>query len=149
MPMTQRFPEDMSERELRALQKDVHTIIEYFAGPGKKNTIVSSPGLTAFKGTAVEVTLGYFAQGSPAGAIIQRIGKTRDCVLGLTIALLERAKASPIMRCSQCDKIFYRRGKMMFCSRTCTNREMAQRKRAGHSKPRTKKTQAKKKSRKG
>src|SRR5262249_19706306 len=70
-----------------------------------------------------EITLKYLVEPT----MITARGKTRDCILGRLIEILRRANPKPFMRCPQCRQIFYRKGKQIFCSRTCTNREMTQR----------------------
>ena len=59
--------------------------------------------------------------------MIRAFGKTRDCILGRLIEILKTANPEPFVRCPQCQQIFYRKGKQIFCSRTCTNREMTER----------------------
>lgn len=108
---------DPSRDELRLLQRDMRQILNFATG---------APGST-------EIKLAYVIVRGPGMNIpyIQRSGTFRDCALGLLIRLLELESTSSVVRCPapKCNKVFYRRGKQMFCSRTCTNRAMVNRKR--------------------
>lgn len=75
--------------------------------------------------------------------VIVRSGTFRDCVLGVMLRLLEIEGAASIVQCPDCLRLFYRRGKMVFCSTRCTNRAMVKRKRAGNAKPRPAKVKTK------
>jgi len=49
-------------------------------------------------------------------------GPVRDSFLLMTLFLLSRPPFSPIARCPECGKIFYRRDKrQQFCERRCAN----------------------------
>jgi hypothetical protein len=130
--------QDFTETHFRRLQSDIRNVLEFYVARATPKGITASPkgivdgpgvrlGLRVSSvyrfGTPTEVTLKYLVESS----MITARGKTRDCILGRLIEILRKANPKPFMRCPQCRQIFYRKGKQIFCSRTCTNREMTQR----------------------
>lgn len=120
-------PAQSTESELRKLQTEIRNLLNIFVLPAED-------GVRALP--SIQTTLTYTQFQVPGQVIVLIEGQLRDCLLGLLLRLLERGETSPIMRCPQCQTIFYRSGKQLFCTRTCTNRAMVQRKRAGKAKPR-------------
>jgi hypothetical protein len=105
------------------------TLLEFYVGTVSPGRIVDTPegrfkvwAKTRF-GTPTPVILKFLVEPS----MLTARGKTRDDILGKLIDTLRRANPKPFMQCPQCRQIFYRKGKQIFCSRTCTNREMTQR----------------------
>ena len=129
MPGSAPLFDEMTEDDLRAIQTDARLILDMFIEPAQGITIRQ-------RMPTVKITLDYASMRMFGHPFVTRHGATRDCVLGLLLRLIEHEKTTPVVRCPQCGMIFYRRGKQIFCGRTCTNRAMVQRKRAGNAKPR-------------
>ena len=114
-PMTP--PKDMTEKQLRNLQNEMREVLEFF--------VEKESGSGVREGRPIRIKLDYTV--TPKG--FSAMGSVRDCTLAQLMEILKCSDTKPVMRCPQCQKIFYRKRKQLFCSTTCTNREMAQRKR--------------------
>jgi hypothetical protein len=125
---------DALKTRLRELQADLKTVMEFFVGTlvKKGGEPIAGTSLTKIAGRSglmVRITLAYTASPTFGKVYLNHAGPLRDCVLSVALELLHRGTSVPLARCPQCLKMFYRHRKQVFCSRTCTNREMAKRKR--------------------
>jgi len=113
-PVPRDWPEP-SQEVLEKIQADMRTLFQF---------VVGGPGRVKIE--LEHIIIRHRTMKVP---YIQRSGTLRDCVLGLLIQLLEVQSIDSVSQCPQCKRFFYRRGKMVFCSRKCTNNAMVQRKR--------------------
>jgi hypothetical protein len=119
-----------SEADVRAIQADVQQLLTGFAGPAR-TTGRFPKGLKA-----VPIALDYRVarirhpeRRQNGSSVVVASGNLRDCVLAVLLHLLVQQPGSPVELCPECQKVFYRQGKQVFCSRQCTNRAMTKRKR--------------------
>ena len=129
--------EDFTETQFRSLQGEMLGVLESYVGRDTAGRIVETPegkmkvwAKTRFE-TPISITLRHTIDPGEHRVL----GNTRDAIIGRFIEILRATDSNLIMRCPQCHRIFYRKGKQVFCSHKCTNREMAQRMRKRAAEP--------------
>jgi hypothetical protein len=120
-----------SEDEIVAIQSDVRQALAWFSGPPVRNSNRPGPPLKKLR-MNLEYIVHRVRVKEPKVTFSEAVanGPLRDCVLAVLLHLLLMKPGSPVELCPECEKVFYRQGKQLFCSRTCTNRAMIKRKRA-------------------
>ena len=109
---------EMTDGELRTLQRDTRQLLEYVSDRHAKRTGSQKIG-PSFQ-IASHKTPCYVT----GGAIAYKItGKPHPLFLDLLFTLLSKAgSVSPVLRCPECDGLFYRIRKQRYCSRQCVSR---------------------------
>ena len=118
-PMDPPFPYEYPEDAFRELQEETRHILR---------TMVVAPraGHSVWAPIPLQVQLATPSLDGLIPATGQHLliaeGATRDMFLLLVFVLLARGSTVRILRCPECSTIFYRVGKQLYCSRTCSNR---------------------------
>ena len=119
LPIPMSSPGTMSDQDLRQLQMETRKILEYVSAPrpaGQKGaqagprfcnqTIEKRPYLTDEGGLAYLIT-----------------GEPHELFLEVLFKLFEQAgSVSPVLRCPECDDLFYRVRKQRYCTRRCVSK---------------------------
>ena len=102
----------LKDPAIRKLQVEFRKVLEYVAGQKYRRTgpiphcsiaVTKSPVVTAGEGVALLVA-----------------GKLRDlCLDALLSDLAQPGSIRPILRCPECDRLFYRVRKQKYCTSTC------------------------------
>ena len=110
------YPEDFTEQDFRALQREVWTILRGAA----RDTLDEHPPCIEVKTSLVVVSLG---SAMPRGGYVTNvIGPPRDLFLFLLLDILRQEPPDRILRCPDCQTLFVRTYGQVYCSRPCTNR---------------------------
>ena len=117
IPFEKPLPQDYTLDDFGALQQDVCSIL---------NEIVTRRDTEAHSAPVCDIKAKLWAMpfGLKDQFILQATGSTRDMFLLRLFLLLTREPSDRILRCkaTDCDKIFYRERKQVYCSTRCTNR---------------------------
>lgn len=111
-PLAHPLPQEFSEEDFRALQKDVEVIVNSLVHEGMLST------------QAIEIHAYYslFNSSRANFHVLIAHGATRDMFLLTLFFLLNQEPLDRIKRCPECHVIFYRIRKQQYCARACTNR---------------------------
>jgi hypothetical protein len=115
---------ELTEAELRDLQGDIKRVLQAFVIEDQK----------PLEGFTISATYTPFQPLNRKGGLVFINGSIPDCALLLLLDML-KGDTQQIRRCPECQNIFYRHRKQIFCSTQCMNRVMAKRFKAKHSLP--------------
>ena len=118
-PMEPPYPDEYPEDAFRELQEETRHILQTMVVHPRAERSVWAP-------ISIQAQLAAPRLDGLIPAIGQHLliaeGTTRDMFLLLVFLLLARGSTARILRCPECSTIFYRVGKQLYCSRTCSNR---------------------------
>ena len=112
----------LTEDDLRKLQDEMKSVLEGAVSHRNQRERGLQFSAVKLEYSATVSTEGFFPS-------LYVKGSVRDCLFGMLFHILGTTETKAILRCPECQQIFYRRGKQVFCTRTCTNRAMIRRKR--------------------
>lgn len=144
-------PEEMTEADLRDLQKKAREFLNYVVearqqkplspqeladtpkvserrlGKGVKAYVFPKPKKLGLDVPEEEVSLTLFLLVPPsprfAGRCVLHVeGDTRGAFLTTLLFLLAQQSTNRVSKCPECDRLFLRVRKQLYCSRTCVNR---------------------------
>jgi len=131
VPLPTDSSDEISETELRLLQKEMRDVLRAVAGYRLRTSGEYSVVSLGREHPDISISLKYTITPNlrRSRSLLAAKGKFRDCVLAVLMNLL-RADIKSILLCPECGRVFYRHRKQVFCNVTCTNRAMAKRFRA-------------------
>jgi hypothetical protein len=122
---------DVTNEEIETIQNEMQNMLACFADAPIRNKNRQGPRLRKVR-LNLDYTIHRIRIKQPEFTIseITAYGSLQDCALAVLLHLLLQKPGTPIEVCPECEAVFYRQGKQLFCGRTCTNRAMVKRKRA-------------------
>jgi hypothetical protein len=111
------LPQNFSEQDFRALQKEVRTVLHAAAG----DNMGEQPPIIGVK-TELRVQPLDGRAFNPGGYVTNIFGPTRDMFLFVLLDVLRHEPPDRILRCPECQTLFVRAYTQVYCSRRCTNR---------------------------
>lgn len=137
-PLKPPLPKEMPEADFKALQAEVRVLLGGIADHQASARKTQGPIGGALSTFPVDVryTILPLARLDPPRAILSAHGATRDVTLLVLIHILAQSDLSPIRRCPEDGRLFYRVRRQEYCSRACVNRANKRTWRARESTPR-------------
>jgi len=106
-PFAEPLPQNYKTEDFQALQSDFKSIFD-----GIKATTIPT----------VHIEGDFYLADFRPETVICVSGPTRDMADIVLLALLNKEPSNRVLRCPECNTLFYRIKKQAYCSRTCVNR---------------------------
>lgn len=110
---------DRREIQLRARSLVEWTLAHHERGGPAMGEEADREFIEAVPIRKVNVRLHCF-RGGHMGTVV--VGRVIDCFALVAVELLGRAPVGSLQRCAECDQVFARVGRMVYCGRRCANR---------------------------
>ena len=117
-PMDPPYPLEYPEDAFRELQQETRYILRTMVVDSRAGHSVWDP--ISLQARLATPSLDGLIPATGQHLLIAE-GATRDMFLLLLFVLLARGSTARILHCPDCSTIFYRVGKQLYCSRTCSN----------------------------